>query len=138
MSELTIKAIIATLFLAAGAAAFLAMMRLMGRPGTAGDPDKLKRRHKVFGWLYVALLVPLVYLGSDFVGEMGDGMSTRGVFHLVLAEALVALLFLKLLVVRVFRGLLKSATALGMTLFALTLVVYLITAGFYVLQAAAR
>jgi hypothetical protein len=138
MSDMTIKAIIATLFLAAGAAAFLAMMRLMGRPGTAGDPDKLKRRHKIFGWLYVALLVPLVYLGSDFIREMGDGMSTRGVFHLVLAEALVALLFLKLLVVRVFRGLLKSATALGMTLFALTLVVYLITAGFYVLQAAGR
>jgi hypothetical protein len=138
MSDLTIKTILATGLLAAGAAAFLAMMTLMGRPGTAGDPAKLRRRHKIFGWLYVVLLVPLIYLGLDFVGEMGDGMSTRAVFHLVLAETLVALLVLKLLVVRVFRGLLKSATALGVTLFALTLVVYLITAGFYVLQAAAR
>ncbi len=138
MSDMTIKAILATVFLAAGVAAFLAMMTLMGRPGTAGDPAKLRRRHKIFGWLYVVLIVPLIYLGADFIGEMGDGMSTRGVIHLVLAETLVALLILKLLVVRVFRGLLKSATALGMTLFALTLVVYLITAGFYILQAASR
>jgi hypothetical protein len=137
MSDMTIKTILATAFLAAGAAAFLAMMTLMGRPGTAGDPAKLKRRHKIFGWLYVALLVPLVYLGADFIGEMGDGMSTRAVLHLVLAETLVALLFLKLLVVRVFRGLLKSATALGMTLFALTLVIYLVTAGFYLIQTVA-
>ncbi len=138
MSDMTIKAILATVFLAAGVAAFLAMMTLMGRPGTAGDPAKLRRRHKIFGWLYVVLIVPLIYLGADFIGEMGDGMSTRGVIHLVLAETLVALLILKLLVVRVFRGLLKSATALGMTLFALTLVVYLITAGFYILLAASR
>ncbi len=138
MSDMTIKTILATMLLAAGTAAFLAMMIAMGRPGTAGDPGKMRRLHKTFGWAYVALLVPLVYLGLGFVKDMGDGMSTRGVFHFVLAEALVALLLLKLLVVRVFRGLLKSATALGMALFALTLVVYLITAGFYALQAAAR
>jgi len=137
MSDVTVKIVLGTVFLAAGAVAFLAMMTALGRPGTAGDPAKLRRRHKIFGWLYVALLVPLIYLGLDFVGEMGDGLSTRGVFHLVLAETLVALLFLKLLVVRVFRGLLKSATALGMALFALTLVVYLVTAGFYFIQAAA-
>jgi hypothetical protein len=136
MSDVTIKIVLGTVFLAAGTTAFLAMMTALGRPGTAGDPAKLRRRHKIFGWLYVLLLVPLIYLGLDFVGEMGDGMSTRAVFHLVLAEALIALLVLKLLVVRVFRGLLKSATALGMTLFALTLVVYLVTAGFHIVQTA--
>ncbi len=104
MSDMTIKTILAAAFLAAGTAAFLTMMTVMGRPGVAGDPAKLRRLHKVFGWLYVALLAPLVYLGLGFIREMGDGMSTRGVFHFVLAEALIALLLLKLLVVRVFRG----------------------------------
>ncbi|MCK7476585.1 MAG: hypothetical protein M0C28_02750 [Candidatus Moduliflexus flocculans] len=60
---------------------------------------------------------------------MGDGMSTRAVFHMVLAETLIALLLLKVLVVRFFKGFVKNAPALGMALFVLTLVVFLITAG---------
>lgn len=138
MSDMTVKTVLAAALLAAATAAFLAMMIAMGRPGQAGDPGKLRRLHKAFGWAYVALLVPLVYLGLGFVKDMGDGMSTRGVFHVVLAETLLALLLIKLLVVRFFRGLLKSATALGMALFGLTLVIFLITAGFYALRAAAN
>lgn len=57
-------------------------------------------------------------------------MTTRTVFHIVLAETLIVLLLLKVLVVRFFKGFLKNAPALGMGLFVLTLVVYLITAGF--------
>jgi hypothetical protein len=130
MSELVLKAIIASVFLTAGTGAFLTMMRLMGRPGGAGDPAKLRKLHRTLGWTAVVLLCPLVYLGLSFVKEMGDGMSTRAVFHIVLAETLIALLLLKILVIRFFKGFLKNATALGMALFVLILVVYLITAGF--------
>lgn len=137
MAVVTIKTILATAFLAAATGAFLSMMTALGRPGVAGDPGKLKRLHKIFGWAAVVLLVPLAFLGMRLVLEMGDGMSTRGVFHFVLAEALVALLLLKLLVVRVFRGLLKGATALGMALFGLALVVFSITAGVVILRALA-
>lgn len=137
MSTMTIKAILAAVFLLAGTGAFLTMMAALGRPGATGDPARLRRAHRAFGWLTVALLVPLVYLGLDFVREMGDGMSTRGVFHVVLAEALVALLLLKVLVVRFFKGFAKNAPALGMALFALILVVFLITAGFFLLRTVA-
>ena len=130
MSELILKTIIASLFLIAGAGAFLTMMTLMGRPGRDGDPAKLRKLHRAFGWTAAVLLAPLVYLGLDFVKEMGDGMSTRAVFHIVLAETLIVLLFLKVLVIRFFKGFLKNAPALGMGLFVVTLVVYLITAGF--------
>ncbi len=137
MSDMTLKTIIASAFLLAGTGAFLTMMRIMGRPGTTGDVGRCRKVHRVFGWLYVVLLVPLVYLGVDFVGEMGDGMSTRAVFHMVLAETLIALLLLKVLVVRFFKGFVRNAPALGMALFVLTLVVFLITAGFTILQTAA-
>jgi len=133
MSDLTLKTIIASAFLLVGTGAFLTMMRTMGRPGVPGDSGKGRKVHTVFGWLYVVLLVPLVYLGFDFIGEMGDGMSTRAVFHMVLAVTLIALLFLKILVVRFFKGFLKNAPALGMALFVLTLVVYLISAVFMIL-----
>jgi len=134
MSDITLKTIIASAFLLAGTGAFLTMMRIMGRPGAPGDLGKGRTAHRVFGWLYVVLLVPLVYLGVDFIGEMGDGMSTRAVFHMVLAVTLIALLLLKILVVRVFKGFVKNAPALGMALFVLTLVVFLISGGFFVLQ----
>jgi len=134
MSDMTLKTIIASAFLLAGTGAFLTMMRIMGRPGAPGDVGRCRKVHRVFGWLYVVLLVPLVYLGVDFVGEMGDGMSTRAVFHMVLAVTLIALLLLKILVVRFFKGFVKNAPALGMALFVLTLVVFLISGGFFVLQ----
>ena len=137
MSDTTIKTIVAALFLAAGTGAFLTMMSLMGRPGKSGDTGKARKVHKVFGWLYVVLLVPLVYLGVDFLGEMGDGMSTRAVFHVVLAVTLIALLLVKVLIVRFFKGFVKNAPALGMALFVLTIVIFLVTAGFFLVQTAA-
>lgn len=137
MSDLTLKTIIASAFLLAGTGAFLTMMKTMGRPGAAGDVGRCRKVHRVFGWLSVVLLVPLVYLGVDFIGEMGDGMSTRAVFHMVLAEALIALLLLKILIVRFFKGFVRNAPALGMALFVLTLVVFLISGGFFILQTAA-
>ncbi|MCX6574559.1 MAG: DUF6529 family protein [Candidatus Aminicenantes bacterium] len=130
MSELILKIIFASMFVIASTGAFLTMMTLMGKPGGAGDPAKLRKLHRTLGWTAVVLLAPLVYFGLEFVKEMGDGMSTRAVFHIVLAETLIVLLFLKVLVVRFFKGFLKNAPALGMALFVLTLVVYLITAGF--------
>ena len=137
MSDITLKTIIASAFLLAGTGAFLTMMMSMGRPGVPGDMGRCRKVHRVFGWLYVILLVPLVYLGVDFIGEMGDGMSTRAVFHMVLAETLIALLLLKILIVRFYKGFVRNAPALGMALFVLTLVVFLITAGFTIFQTAA-
>jgi cytochrome b561 len=134
MPDMTVKTIIAALFLVAGAGAFLTMMAAMGRPERPGGAAKLRKAHKVLGWTYVVLLVPLAYLGLGFVKEMGDGVPTRGVFHVVLAETLIALVLLKVLIVRAFRGFLRQAPVLGMTLFALTLVIFLITAGFFILQ----
>ena len=134
MSDVSLKIIFASLFLAAGTAAFLTMMAVMGKPEKPAGAGNLRKAHKILGYAAITLLVPLAYIGAGFVREMGDGLSTRGVFHLVLAEALAAVLVLKILVVRFFRGFLKHAPALGMTIFALTLVIYFLTVGFVFLQ----
>jgi hypothetical protein len=130
VSELVLKTLVASLFLAAAAGAFLTMMAVFGRPEKAAAAPKLRKLHRVLGWTSVVLLAPLVYLGLSFVKEMGDGMSTRATLHMVLAETLFALVLLKVLIVRFYRGLLKNATALGMAVFTLALIVYLLTAGF--------
>jgi hypothetical protein len=134
MSDIVLKTLIASLFVVAAAGACLTMMAVFGRPEKAAAAPKLRKLHRVLGWTSIVLLAPLVYLGLSFVKEMGDGMSTRAVFHMVLAETLVALVLLKVLIVKSFRGLLKNATALGMAVFGLALVVYLITAGFMIVR----
>jgi hypothetical protein len=134
MTSIWIKTIIGSAFLAAAAGALLTMMILMGGVERTGDPAKLRRAHKVFGYAYIALLVPLAVIGLGFIRDMGDGMSMRGILHVVLAEALIAVLLLKWLVVRFFKGFLKGAPALGMALFGLTMVIYFITAGFVLLR----
>ena len=134
MSDYWIKTVLASLLLGTGLVSFLTMMARFGRPGDEARSERLRRRHKWAGYVFIALLAPLAYFGADFLMEMGDGLSPRGTFHFVLAMALIAVLLLKFLVVKTYRQLLRYATTLGMALFSLTLVIFLITAGFFILQ----
>jgi hypothetical protein len=130
MSDYWIKTILAVLLLAAGLVAFLSMMARFGRPGDEARSERLRKVHKAAGYVFIALIVPLAVFGADFLAEMADGLSTRGTFHFVLAMTLVAVLLLKFLVVKTYRQLLRYASTLGLTIFALTLVIFLITAGY--------
>jgi len=137
MSDYVIKSLLAVLLLTAGLVAFLSMMARFGRPGDEARSERLRKLHKKAGYVYIALLAPLAVLGAGFLIEMGDGLSTRGTFHFVLAMTLIAVLLLKFLAVKVYRQMLRYASSLGMALFALTLVIFLVTAGYFVLQTVA-
>ncbi len=134
MSDYLIKSLLGVLLLGAGLTAFLSMMARFGRPGDEVRGTKLRRLHKAAGYIYISLLAPLAFFGAKFLVEMGDGLSVRGTFHFVLAITLLAVLLLKFLTVKTHRQLLKYAPALGMTLFSLTLIIFLITAGYLILQ----
>jgi hypothetical protein len=134
MSDYWIKTILAAALLGAGLFSFLTQMARFGRPGDEVRAERLRKRHKVSGYVFIALLAPLAYFGADFLMEMGDGLSPRGTFHFVLAMTLIAVLLLKFLIVKTYRQLMRFANALGMALFSLTLVIFLITAGFFILQ----
>ena len=135
MSEYLIKAVLAVAALALAGVSFFTMMAVLGKP-----PDqnrrvaRLRRTHKVTGWMFVAVVAALTAMGGEIIAERGDGLPTRGVFHVVLAVTLLALLVQKILVVRVYRQFLKQAQGLGIAVFSLTLIIVLITAGFYLLR----
>lgn len=137
MSGYLIKTLLAVLLLGAGLAAFLSMMARFGRPGDEARSERLRKLHKTAGYIYIALLAPLIVFGAGFLVTEGDGLSTRATFHFVLAAVLLAVVKLKYLTVKTYRQMLRYAPALGMTLFALTLVIFLITAGYFVLLSAA-
>lgn len=134
MSDYLIKSLLAVLLLGAALTAFLSMMARFGRPGDEARAARLRKIHKTAGYIYIVLLAPLAFFGADFLIETGDGLSVRGTFHFVLAMTLIAVLFLKFLTVKTHRQLLKHAPVLGMTLFSMTLVIFLITAGYFFLR----
>jgi hypothetical protein len=130
MSPYLIKTMIATALVAAGTVAFASQMGLMGRAVRKGDPEKLRRLHRNAGGAFIVLILPLAFLGAKFWVTAGDSLSVRAGFHVVLALAFVVLLLLKLLIVRVYRGFLRLAPTLGMMVFALTLLVFVLSAVF--------
>jgi len=134
MPAYMLKTILATAFMAAALVSFWSMMTLMGKPEKKTDPAKLRTIHRAAGIVIVVLLVPLIYLGARLLAQMGDAMSIRAGFHVVLAIALVVLLILKISIVRVYKNFLNYAPVLGMMIFILAVVVYAITAGFTVLM----
>jgi hypothetical protein len=134
MSPYFLKTILGTGLLAAALTSFLSMMTLMGKPEKKTDPAKLKKIHRAAGIVIGILLVPLIYLGARFLAQMGDAMSIRAGFHVVLAIAFVVLLILKIAIVRIYRNFLKYAPVLGMMIFILAVIVFAISAGFTVLM----
>jgi len=134
MSEYLIKTLLACFLLAAGLGAFLTMAALMGRTEHKAPPDKLRRLHRVAGWSFAVLLVPLAYLGLHILAERGDTLPLRGVLHFVLAEVLIGLVLLKILFSRAYRQLIRFSPTLGLAVSVLTLVLFLMTAGFFILR----
>jgi hypothetical protein len=130
MSLGTIKIIIAVALVSVGMAAFVSQMLRMGRPGREGDPDKLLRFHTWAGRLFIVLLVPLAFLGAKFWISAGDSLSLRAGFHVVLALSLLIVVLIKYLTVRAYRGFLRMAPTLGITTFALMLLVFALSAVF--------
>ena len=137
MSLYVIKTVFAFLLLGAASGAFFTMMARFGRPGDEARSEKLRRLHKTFGWIYIILLIPLVIGGGIFLVRMGSGLSVRGALHFLLASALLAVVLLKVLTVKTHRQLVRYAASLGMTLFGITLVIFLMMAGYYILLSAA-
>lgn len=134
MSEYLLKSLVAVVFLGVALTSFFSMMSLMGKAERKGDPEKLRKVHRAAGIAYVILLVPLVYLGAHFLRELGEGLTARAVVHFALAALLLAVVLLKVLVVRVYKQFARLAPTLGMTLFVLTVVIFLITAGYFFLR----
>ena len=130
MSLPTIKILFAVALAGAGIAAFMSQMIRMGRPDAKRDPGKLLRVHRWAGRLFIVLLVPLAFLGAKFWISAGDSLSLRAGFHVVLALSLLFVVLIKYLTVRAYRGFLRMAPTLGMTIFALMLLVFALSAGF--------
>jgi mono/diheme cytochrome c family protein len=131
MSILQTKLVVSLFFIAAGTIAVLTMLYVMGRPEKKLSPGVLRTTHRVVGVIFVILLIVLAYIGARFTSAMGDGMPLRAVFHAVFAVSLVAVLLMKILIVKFYRELMRFVPTMGLIVFALAFVVFFTSAGYH-------
>jgi hypothetical protein len=117
-----VSIVLAYVALAAGATAAISMLYRMGRPGDKPRPALLWV-HRVAGYLFVAFMT-FLFAGMLYkITVYGKGLTPGVAWHGAAGFAVMAFIFFKWAVVRPFRGLLKLAPALGITVLALAFVV---------------
>ncbi len=127
------KSVIAIFFLGFGLIAVICMLTLMGRAESKVSAAFLRRTHKITGFIFTALYLIIGYFCLHYVKMLGEGMSTRAVFHSVLALALFVVLALKLSIVQFYRQFLRYVPGLGMTAFSLAFMVFFTSTGYFFL-----
>jgi cytochrome c2 len=134
MSFFWLKSILALFLLALAVSAAVSMLTIMGKTEKKADPKTLRTIHKVSGRLFLIFLLPLLFLGVRYWVKIGDQASLRAVFHAVLAWGLVTVFLIKVVIVKFYKQFFRFAPALGLFLFGLTFVVFVISAGFFVVS----
>jgi mono/diheme cytochrome c family protein len=136
MSLFMVKSIIATAILTAGLVSLISMLSLMGKTERKSSPEFLRKLHKTSGIVFALLLLVNSYLGMRYWVITGDSLSTRAVFHGVLALGLLITFILKIAIIRFFKQFLKFAPVMGLIVFALCFVVFSASAAYFLLRTA--
>ena len=136
MSLFMVKSIIAVAIITAGLASLISMLSLMGKTERKLSPELLRKLHKISGIVFALLLLVNSYLGMRYWGMTGDSISTRAVFHGVLALVLLIVFLLKIVIIQFYKQFLKFAPVMGLIVFALCFVVFSTSAAYFLLRTA--
>ncbi|OGD31743.1 MAG: hypothetical protein A2V45_15880 [Candidatus Aminicenantes bacterium RBG_19FT_COMBO_58_17] len=136
MSVFLLKSILAIALLITGLSAALAMLISMGRAEKKANPATLRKVHRVAGYLFALLLLVLAVLGTKIFVSSGDALSHRAVLHAFLALFLLFIFLLKIVLVRFYKSFVRIVPGLGMAVLVLFLVVFSVSAGYFLLRTA--
>lgn len=134
MSFFLLKSILASFFLLAGVIAVICMLTLMGKMERKISANLLRRLHKGSGFVFSILLLVISYFCIKYWIMAGDQISTRAVFHAILAFVLFIVLVLKLSIVQFYKQFLRFVPVMGMMVFAIGFVVFSTSAGYFFLR----
>lgn len=133
LSIFFVKSILSIFFLLFAFISALSMLALMGKTKRKMNPLLLRMIHRWSGVVFLLLFLVISYLCLRYVAFVGDKLSTRAVFHGVMALSLFTILGVKLSIVKFYRQFLKFVPGMGLTVFSLAFEITLISAGFYFL-----
>jgi mono/diheme cytochrome c family protein len=134
MSFFITKVILGTILFLSGLGATLTMLTLMGKAEKKTSPTTLRKLHKFFGFIFLLILLVLAFMGLKYWASVGDNISTRAVMHGILALALFIVFFTKVAIIQFFKQFLKMAPTLGLIVFCLSFIVFVISGKFYILR----
>jgi hypothetical protein len=109
------------------------MFEVFGREEKRRDMERLKRIHRVNGVAYILLYLVIGYFCLDYLLRTRAEPPARAALHGVFAMAVIALLVLKIFIVRVYRGFYGQAKTLGLLVALLTFGMVGTSAGYYLL-----
>ena len=134
MVTLFFKSILGLILLLTGFLAVLSMFILMGRSDLKISANFLRKFHRASGFVFSILLLIISYFCIKLWITAGDNLSTRAIFHGVLALFLFSILFTKILIVQFYKQLIRFAPTLGIIVFCLAFVVFSLSGGYYFLR----
>ena len=134
MSIFLLKSILALFFLLTAFVAVLTMLSLMGKTERKLSANLLRKLHKSAGFVFAILLLIISYFCMKYWVMVGDQISTRAIFHSVLALGLLIVFLLKISIVQFFKQFLRIVPTLGLIVFCLAFVVFGTSAGYYLLR----
>lgn len=134
MSFFTTKVILGALLFLSGMGAAFTMLSLMGKTEQKTGSATLRKLHRIFGFIFFILIFVLAVMGLKYWASMGENLSTRAVIHAVLALSLLIVFLVKVIIIQFYKQFLKLAPTLGLMVFCLSFVVFIISGGYYILR----
>jgi mono/diheme cytochrome c family protein len=126
-----IKSVLSAAALGLAGYGMYTMLEVFGREAAAERAGLFKRRHRVSGWVYVLLVLVVSYLCISFLAATKVEPSPRTAIHILLSFLIIALLAVKVLVVRLYRQYYALAKTIGIALGVLTFSLVGVSAGVF-------
>ena len=127
------KALLATALLVVTLFEFVTAMQVFGKK--SAHNKLMLRMHRIGGYVYLILFAGLFWVGIEMLGRFGNISSwqfgPRKFGHALLATMLIAILLLKLAMVRVYPNYRRLAQPLGIVLAVGTAVLWVVAAWMY-------
>ncbi len=114
--------------------ALFTMLELFGRDKKRFDINFLKLVHKINGIFYIALFGIISLLCVYYMMKTGTELSPRGALHLIIAELIFILLFIKILIVKYYQLLFNTAKIFGFSIVMLSFLLFGSSGGFMLIK----
>lgn len=128
------KLILGSVFFLVGLGATLTMLTVMGKSEKKMSVVTLRKLHRMFGFMFLILVLVLGVMGTRYWAAAGDDLSPRAVMHAILAVGLFIIFILKIVIIQFYKQFLRMTPTLGMIVFCLSFVVFFISGGYYGLR----
>ncbi len=133
MSEFFLKSILSIFLIFLTLSAMFTMFEVFGRTEKKFNIEKLKKIHRINGWLYALLYLVIAYLCLDFIVNTRAELSPRGAFHSVFALTIIILLLLKVSFIRIYKQFYNQAKTIGLLIALITFGMAGTSAGYYLI-----